>query len=337
VATTVTIRDVAKRAGVGIGTVSRVLNDRDSVSELTRNKVQAAIEDLNFSPSTIARRLSSGKTMAIGVIVPFFTNASVVRRLQGIASVLADSEYDLVLFDVENTENRDILLTNIVQRKMVDGLIILSLKPTDSDLERFLQAGVPAVVVDARHPELSSIYVDNVQGGELATQHLINLGHKKIGYISDFPDNPFNLSPVYDRHQGYKIALKKAGISYRQEYYREASLNSQDARLKAVELLRLPDPPTAIFAYCDSQAIGVLEAARDVGLQVPQDLSVIGYDDVDAAQYLQLTTVRQCLFESGVKGAQLLLEVMGDVFYAPQEFLLPTELIIRGSTAVPSG
>jgi LacI family transcriptional regulator len=245
--------------------------------------------------------------------------------------------YDLVLFDVENTENRDILLTNIVQRKMVDGLIILSLKPTDSDLERFLQAGVPAVVVDARHPELSSIYVDNVQGGELATQHLINLGHKKIGYISDFPDNPFNLSPVYDRHQGYKIALKKAGISYRQEYYREASLNSQDARLKAVELLRLPDPPTAIFAYCDSQAIGVLEAARDVGLQVPQDLSVIGYDDVDAAQYLQLTTVRQCLFESGVKGAQLLLEVMGDVFYAPQEFLLPTELIIRGSTAVPSG
>ncbi len=164
-AATVTIRDVAKHAGVGVGTVSRVLNDSNSVRDSTRSKVQAAIEDLNYSPSSIARNLSSGKTMAIGVIVPFFTNASVVRRLQGIVSVLAASEYDLVLFDVENTENRDVLLTNIVQRKMVDGLIILSLRPMDRDMDRFLQAGVPAVIVDARHPELSSIYVDNFQGG----------------------------------------------------------------------------------------------------------------------------------------------------------------------------
>ncbi len=335
-ATTATIRDVAKHAGVGVGTVSRVLNDSGSVSESTRHKVQAAIKDLNYSPSSIARHLSSGKTMAIGVIVPFFTNASVVRRLQGIVSVLASSKYDLVLFDVESTENRDVLLTNIVQRKMVDGLIILSLRPKDKDLDKFLTAGIPAVIVDARHPDLSCIFVDNIQGGKRATEHLINLGHEKIGYISDYPDNPFNLSPVRDRRQGYIDALTEAGFPFKEEYYREGGLDSQEARQLAHELLNLPDPPTAIFAYSDTQAIGVLEAARDLGLQVPTNLSVIGYDDIEAAQFLQLTTVRQCLFDSGVKGAQLLLEVMNDSFHEPHEVQLPTELIQRASTAAPS-
>jgi len=336
VAATVTIRDVAKRAGVGVGTVSRVLNDSDAVRESTRSRVQAAIEDLDFSPSPLARRLSSGKAMAIGVIVPFFTNASVVRRLQGIVSVLASSEYDLVLFDVENTENNDVLLTNIVQRKLVDGMLILSLRPMDSDMERFLQAGVPAVIVDARHPELTSIFVDNVQGGKQATQHLINLGHEKIGYISDYPNNPFNFSPVHDRLQGYIFAIEEAGIPYNHEYYRVGGLDSQEARQQAHDLLNLPDPPTAIFAYSDTQAVGVLEAARDLGLHVPTDLSVIGYDDIEVAQYLQLTTIRQRLFDSGVKGAQLLLDVMDDSIHEPIELVLPTELIIRGSTAVPS-
>lgn len=335
-AAAVTIRDVAKRAGVGVGTVSRVLNDSDSVRDSTRYRVQAAIEDLNFSPSTIARRLSSGKTMAIGVIVPFFTNASVVRRLQGIVSVLATSAYDLVLFDVENSENRDVLLTNIVQRKMVDGLIILSLRPEDSEMEGFLQAGVPAVIVDAQHHELSSIFVDNVQGGKKATEHLIDLGHERIGYISDYPENPFNLSPVHDRRQGYLNALKEAGIPYNQDYYREGGLDSQEARQLAHELLQLPDPPTAIFAYSDTQAVGVMEAARDLGLQVPEDLSVIGYDDIEAAQFLQLTTIRQFLFDSGVKGAQLLLDAMENSCHNPQKLELPTELIVRSSTAVLS-
>ena len=217
---TATIRDVAKHAGVGVGTVSRVLNDNEGVRESTRHRVQAAIEALNYSPNPVARRLSRGKTMAVGVIVPFFTNASVVKRLQGIVSILAGSEYDLVPFDVENTENQDVLLTNILRRKMVDGLLILSLLPTDRDMEQFLQAGVPCVIVDASHPQLDSVIVDNVEGGRLATQHLIDLGHSNIAYVSDFPDNPFNLSPVNDRREGHYLALKEAGIACREDYYR---------------------------------------------------------------------------------------------------------------------
>ena len=335
-AATVTIRDVAKHAGVGVGTVSRVLNDSELVRENTRNKVKAAIKDLNYSPSPVARHLSRGKTMAIGVIVPFFTNPSVVKRLQGIVSVLAGSEYDLVLFDIESRDNQDVLLTNILRRKMVDGLLILSLRPTDSDMEQFLEAGVPGVIVDASHPQLNSVIVDNVAGGRLATQHLIDLGHVKIGYISDYPDNPFNHLPVLDRYEGYLQALDQAGIRRRAEYYREGCLNSQEARSLAKELLSLDDPPSAIFAYSDTQAIGVLEAARDLGLRIPDDLSVVGYDDIEAAAYAQLTTVRQSLYNSGVTGAQLLLDVIERSSMVPEVIALPTELVIRNSTSAPA-
>ncbi len=335
-AATVTIRDVAKQAGVGIGTVSRVLNDSALVREETRDKVKAAIEALNYSPSPVARHLSRGKTMAIGVIVPFFTNPSVVKRLQGIVSVLAGSEYNLVLFDVENTGSREVLLTNIMRRKLVDGLLILSLRPTDSDMEQFLKAGVPGVIVDASHQGLNSVAVDNVAGGRLATQHLLDLGHVKIGYLSDYPDNPFNQSPVLDRYEGYLQALREAGITNQAEYYREGSLDSQEACSLAKEMLSLPDPPTAIFAYSDTQAIGVLEAARDLGLRVPEDLSVIGYDDIEAAEILQLTTVRQSLYDSGVTGAQLLLDVIERSSMVPQVIALPTELVIRKSTSAPA-
>jgi DNA-binding LacI/PurR family transcriptional regulator len=194
---------------------------------------------------------------------------------------------------------------------------------------------VPGVIVDASHPQLNSVIVDNVEGGRLATQHLIDLGHVKIGYISDYPDNPFNISPVRDRREGYLRALDEAGILCRADYYREGGLDSQEARGLALELLSLDDPPTAIFAYSDTQAIGVLEAARDLGLRVPADLSVIGYDDIEAAEFMQLTTVRQSLFDSGVTGARLLLDIMEQSTIYPREILLPTELVIRSSTAKP--
>ena len=335
-ATTVTIRDVAKHAGVGVGTVSRVLNDSEAVRESTRLKVLDAIADLNYSPSPVARRLSSGKAMAIGIIVPFFTNASVVKRLQGIVSVLGDSDYDLVLFDVESSENREVLLTNILQRQMVDALLILSLRPTDTDMAQFLEATIPAVLVDADHPALTRIVVDNVAGARKAMQHLLDLGHRRIAYLSDLPDNAFNRSPVIDRALGYRQALADSGITERPDYYVESALSKEAARKAAQQLLTLPERPTAVFAYSDTQAFGVLEAARDLGLQVPDDLSVVGYDDIEAAEYAQLTTIRQSLFESGVLGVELLLQRMADPDAPVQEIPLQTELVVRGTTAAPT-
>jgi DNA-binding LacI/PurR family transcriptional regulator len=203
-------------------------------------------------------------------------------------------------------------------------------------MANFLEAKIPAVVVDAFHPALTSVMVDNVTGAMQAVRHLIDLGHRKIAFLSDFPDYAFNRSPVVDRLAGYRQALQEADIPFRSDYYTVSALTKEDARHQALQLLSLDDRPTAVFAYSDTQAIGVLEAARDLGLRVPEDLSVVGYDDIEAAEYAQLTTIRQSLFESGVLGVELLLQVIDDRDREPQEILLTTELVIRGSTAAVS-
>jgi DNA-binding LacI/PurR family transcriptional regulator len=191
------------------------------------------------------------------------------------------------------------------------------------------------VIVDADHRWLSRIVVDNVAGAKQATQHLIDLGHRRISYINDDPTNQFNGAPTRDRHEGYRQALREANILYRPEYYQEGILNRSSARHLTQKLLQLPEPPTAIFAYSDTQAIGVLEAANDMGIRVPEALSVVGYDDIEAAELVHLTTIRQSLYESGVRGAQLLLKQMVKPFPEPQEILLETQLVVRNTTAPP--
>ncbi|MFQ5612991.1 MAG: LacI family DNA-binding transcriptional regulator [Anaerolineae bacterium] len=331
----VTIRDVAKQAGVGVGTVSRVLNDHPSVSDGTRQKVLAAIDDLDYTPNPIARRLSLRKTLTVAAIAPFFTRPIFVERLRGVEYALADSEYDLVLFNVETITRRSDYFRHVSRRERIDGLLIITLSPSDADVDRFTQTGVPTVLIDAHHPNLSRVVIDDVAGGRLATRHLLDLGHRKIGYISDWLENPFNFAASRNRHTGYLQALAEAGVPFHPEYHREGDHGRQEAREMAHELLALPEPPTAIFAASDTQAIGVLEAARDAGLQVPQDLSVIGYDDLEVAEYLHLTTIRQPSFALGIEGVELLLKTIAKPSLPPNEVVLPIELIIRGTTAPP--
>lgn len=332
-----TIRDVAKAAGVGVGTVSRVLNNSEAVSEATRRKVLAAIDELDYSPNLAARRLSTGRTMTIGVILPFFTNPSYVERLRGVESVLAPSDYDLVLFNAETAVRRDAFFRDLSRRERVDGLLVISHTPSNQDVERFLRSAVPVVLIDARHPELSRVVVDDVMGGYQATRHLIDLGHRKIGFISDFLESELNVISVGDRYLGYMQALEEADISFRPAYHRQGPHNRHAARALTHELLSLAEPPTAIFAYSDTQALGVLEAARERGLDVPQKLSVVGFDDMEAAEYWRLTTIHQPLFELGLCGCELLLEEMAAGSRPePQELVLPTELVVRSTTAPPA-
>ncbi|MEJ2748826.1 MAG: LacI family DNA-binding transcriptional regulator [Anaerolineae bacterium] len=332
----ITIRDVAKKAGVGVGTVSRVINQSPSVSTATREKVLSAIAELKYTPNPIARRLSLGKTMTIGVITPFFTRSSYIERLRGVESVLSLSEFDFIIYNVETVERRDKYFRELPRRERIDGLMIMSLPPTDEDTWRFAESEVPTILVDAIHPKLSRVIVDDVDGGYKATRHLIELGHRKIGYISDtMKSSPFHFIPVQDRYQGYRAALEEAGVEFNPNYYKQGELSEQEAQRLAKEVLSLPDPPTAIFAYSDTQAFGVLRAAQELGVEVPEKLSVIGYDNIELAEYLQLTTIHQSLFQSGVRGAQLLLEQMDDPFPEPKEIMLKTELVVRGTTAPP--
>ena len=331
-----TIRDVAKHAGVGLGTVSRVLNNSPLVSKATRQHVLDVIAELNYSPSPTARRLSLGKTLTVAAIVPFFTRPSFIERLRGVESALAESEYDLIVFNVETIERRDACFRDIPRRERVDGMLIISLAPRDEDTARFATANVPVVLVDATHPALSWTVTDDVTGGQLATQHLIDLGHRRIGYISDPLESPFNFTSSRNRYQGYCQALEAAGIPFRSEYHREGEHGRYEARHLADELLSLPEPPTAMFAASDTQAIGVLESARDANLTLPRDLSVIGYDDIEISEYLGLTTMRQLMFESGRQSVGLLLEMLENPEAKAVHRVLPTELIVRGTTAPPS-
>ena len=196
------------------------------------------------------------------------------------------------------------------------------------------------MLVDANHKSLTTlnrVITDDVAGGSAATQHLLELGHTRIGFISDLIETPFNFTSSRDRLQGYRKALKAAGIPFRSDYHAQGEHGRYEARRLATAMLQQPDRPTAIFAASDTQALGVLEAAQDLNLRVPENLSVIGYDDIEISEYIGLTTMRQLLYESGKRGVELLLEVLEDSAVKARCEVLPTELIVRKTTAAASG
>ena len=293
------------------------------------------IAELDFVPNPTARRLSLGKTLTIAVIVPFFTRPAHLERLRGIQDSLAESEYDLIIYNVDTIQRRDACLQDVPRRERADGVLVIALSPRDEDLPSLEKADVPIVLIDANHPsltQLNRVIVDDVEGGYEATRHLLELGHRKIGYISDPLQTAFNFTSSRDRYRGYRKALEEAGIAFRPEYHGQGEHGRYEAQRLAEEMLALPDPPTAIFAASDTQALGVLEAARSSGLGVPEDVSVIGYDDIEIAEYLGLTTIRQLLFESGQRGVEILLRAIEGPDLKPVTEVLPTELVPRKTT-----
>jgi DNA-binding LacI/PurR family transcriptional regulator len=323
---------------VGVATVSRVLNGRENVRPVTRAKVQEAIDALRYRPSSVARSLSLRRTHLLGVVVPFFTSPSAVERVRGIAGVLARSAYDLMLFDVESEDRREHAFRLFDRGDRSDGLLLISLAPPEDEVERLLESRLPVVLVDAEHPAFPSLVIDDVRGGALATSHLIELGHRRIGFVGDKSPDPFRFTSSRDRTRGYESALREAGIELRREYVREGTHSHHVARSIAIDLLRLPDRPTAVFAASDTQGLGVLEAARILGIRVPEELSVIGFDDIEVAAYVGLTTVRQPLYDSGRRGAELLLQLLArgaDGLDSPHLEELPVELVVRSTTGRP--
>jgi len=328
-----TIHDVAKQAGVGIGTVSSVLNNSRPVKEATRQKVLAAVAELNFVPNSSGRRLSMGKTHTLGVIIPYFTIASQIERLRGAMSVIVDSDYDISLFTVENVPQRDKVLQTVPRRGRVDGLLIFSLDLTDDNIHHIQQEKIPTVLIESTHPQLSHIYFNDVAAARKAVDYLINLGHRKIFYLSEDLHDPFGSANRHNRYEGYCQAMQASGLEIHPPYHREGWHRREKGRLMALEILKLPDRPTAIFAFSDELALGVLQAAQELGINVPQELSVIGYDDIELAQFARLTTVQQHLFETGVQGVEMLLNVIDKKTTTPLQLELPTDLIIRQTTA----
>jgi len=324
-----TIYDVAKRAGVSITTVSRMLNTPDKVNSETRAKVLAAIDELGFIPKAEARARAMQHAGRIGVISPFFTAPSFMQRLRGIAETLSPENYELVVFTVDSNEHLQGYLSSLPLTGNLDGLIILSLSVDDTHVSRLIDHGLPTVLIEYPHSKLNCVEIDDVEGGRMATTYLLRKGHRRIAFLGDTDLPEYSIHPVSLRLSGFRQALKAARIKLPETFIRLAPYTQEQTRQVAKELLNLPDPPTAIFAATDFQALGVLKAARQLDIKVPAQLAVIGFDDLDMAEYADLTTISQHLDESGRLAVEILLSQIASPSRPPRHVKLPLSLIER--------
>jgi DNA-binding LacI/PurR family transcriptional regulator len=332
-----TIADVAAVAGVGVGTVSRVLNGGVNVRESTRLKVMEVIERLGYRPSHLAAALSRGTQRTVAILVPHLTRPSTVARLAGALAVLDEQRYDTIVCNVDTPEQRDHHLAALTARHRADGVIVVSVHLAKQHLAAFRRGAVPLVTVDAPAAGVPQTVIDDVAGGRLATAHLLGLGHRRIGFVGDALARrtacDLGFASSRSRLQGYRRELAGVGIDFDPELVRLGPHGPAVAADLADELLQLPDPPTAIFAASDSQAMGVLRAAEQRGFPVPGRLSVVGFDDIESAALLNLSTVHQPLEHSGAEGARRLCALLRGALVKPLRQQLPLRIVQRASTA----
>ncbi len=334
----VTIYDVAKKAGVGIGTVSRAINNSPHISPGTREKILKVIHELKYQPSAMAQSLARKKTNIIACVVPQFTGYFYFEVLNGVQQALSNYGYDLILYNVDKLEKKEEILKRTIQERKVDGVLLISMPISDKLVSRFAESKLPIVIVDSYHDALDSITVENKEGAFTATEHLIKLGHKRIGMIN----GSLTSVPALDRLEGFKAALNKYNIACYDNLIINIGLNgdpevryndgfNKKAGYKAMnQLLALnQDRPTAIFISSDIQATGAIKAIGEYGLKIPSDITIVGFDDIELSEYLGLTTVHQPMYEMGTLAAnRLMAKIAGD---DSDNFktVFPTKLVIR--------
>lgn len=324
-----TIFDVSKLSGYSISTISRVINTPEKVNIKTRKIVNNAIDQLSFVPKAEARARALRFMGRIGVITPFFTAPSFVQRLRGIASSLSKENFDLVIYTVDSNNRLNSYLSSLPLTGNLDGLVIVSLPINDDDVKRLIDYQLPTVLIEYPHPHINSVEIDDVEGGILAAEYLISKGHRRIAFLGDTNLPEYSIHPVNLRLKGFRQAMKAANIRVPENFIRLAPYNQEQARQIAKELIELPDPPTAIFAATDFQALGVIKATRKLGIKVPDELAIMGFDDLDMADFEDLTTVRQHLDESGRLAIEILLSHITDYSRPVQHVYLPLTVIER--------
>jgi DNA-binding LacI/PurR family transcriptional regulator len=319
-----------------VGTVSRVLNGSEQVRAATLRAVQDSIDRLGYRPSHAAAALVRGTPHTVAVIVTHLTRPSTVVRVASALATLEEQGYDTIVCNVDTPLERDRHLESLLPTHRADGVLTISLPFSRAQLDQFSRAGVALVSVDAVNPGVPQTVVDNVLGGRLATEHLIGLGHRRIAFVGDmmFGRPPADLGFTSSAHRlrGYRQALAAGGIKAEAGLVRRGPHDAATAAEQAAQLLKSPDPPSAIFAASDTQAIGVLAAAERLGVAVPDQLSVVGFDDIESAAFLGLSTVRQPLGRSGSEGAKRLCSLLRGERVHPLRQELSIELVARGSS-----
>jgi DNA-binding LacI/PurR family transcriptional regulator len=329
VSTVPTIYDVARAAGVSPATVSRVLNAPHKVSPQTRSLVVSTISRLGFVPKAESRARALKKADRIGVITPMFTAHSFVQRLRGIAAALTATTFELVVYTVDSRARLDGYLETLPLTRNLDGLIVISLRLEDEVAAYLLQHELQTVLIEYPQCILSSVEIDDIAGGTLAAEYLLRKGHRRCGFIGDSDSPEYGVHPIGHRLAGFRQALAAAGEVLPDMFIRQVPYDLEATRRDTRLMLQGDDRPTALFAATDLQAMGVLKAARDLGLDVPRDLAVIGFDDLEMADYIGLTTVRQPLDESGRVAAELLLTHIADPTRPIKHIQLPLVVVER--------
>jgi LacI family transcriptional regulator len=327
-----TIREVAESAGVSYATVSHVINNTRLVSQETRERVLTAMEALNYRPNTLARSLRQGKTNTIGLVLPDSANPFFAEISRSIEDEAFKKGYSVFLCNTERDTQRELFYVNVLSNKQVDGIIFVAAGDQADSLDFLLRQRMPVVMIDRDLPnvEVDAVLTDHQLGGFLATRHLIELGHECIACIA----GPSTITPSAERMTGYQRALEQAGLSYDERLIIRGDYHAQSGMETTHSILKMNPRPTAIFALNDLMALGALRAAAEAGYSVPRDLAVVGYDDLELAQFTNppLTTIAQPKKEIGSQAVHLLVDRMARKSLPPSRVVLAPELIIRRST-----
>jgi len=333
------IEDVAREAGVSTATVSRALRGLPRVSDATRARVLEAAERMQYVASPHAASLAGGRTRAVGVVVPNVTRWFFGSVVHAAEELLREEGYDLLLHNITgDPESRRRLFTAHLQRKRVDAVMVLALQPTAEETAALEQTGSPVVVVGGYVPDWPCVRIDDVQAASDATQHLVDLGHERIAHLGGVPDPEhagLAFSAPSDRVRGYRQTMAAAGLSVDPDWVVTGDFTARAGLAACRTLLGAHHRPTAIFAGSDEMAFGAAQAVREAGLRVPEDISLVGVDDHELSEFFDLTTVAQPAGELGRLGARRLLDGLTALAPAPPDTIVPTRLVVRGSTAAP--
>jgi DNA-binding LacI/PurR family transcriptional regulator len=330
------IIDVARRAGVSPSTVSRSLRGSAKVSQQTRERVLRAAAELAYVPSPAASRLASGRTGAVGVVVPFAFRWFFTEVLTGLEGPLREAGYDVLLYNVGDPARRERFFTAMPLRRRVDAVIAVAPSFSPTEREALHALGVPLAVVGGQVPGFPRIGIDDAAGAATAVRHLLLLGHRDIAMISGDPDDPFGRATTSARRAGFEAALAEAGIAPERDRVVSEPWGVTGGKRAMEQLLARRRLPTAVFAESDEMALGALQTLRRAGLPVPGRVSLIGFDNHEMAPAGDLTTVAQPVRRQGELAARLLVEVLDGGAPNQCDVLLPTRLVVRGSTGPPA-
>jgi LacI family transcriptional regulator, repressor for deo operon, udp, cdd, tsx, nupC, and nupG len=330
------IVDVALLAGVSAATVSRSLRGHDNVSPSTRQRVLEAARELSYSASPQASGLASGRTGTIGVVVPFVTRWFFANAVAGMYDVLHEADLDVMLYHLGSTEARDRFFGRMPFARRVDGVVTLALPLAEEHTLSLRALDMPLVTVGARLPGVSSVRIDDALAIRHAVHHLIHQGHEEIAMIAGVEDDgAFGFASSRDRRQSFRQAMTAAGLVAREELMISGPYGIEGGAQGMTELMSAPRLPTAVVAEYDELAIGALRTLRRASIPVPGRVSVIGMDDHEMASVVDLTTVAQPVQEQGAIAARLLLDILAGRRTEPTDVVVPTRLVVRGTTGVP--